>query len=116
MHIQVSVPGMFDIRDWELVSEPDICIFQLTELTTFLIGVFSVCVFSSLHSHLELRYGGFNCPKCLSKLCELPSECRICGLTLVSSPHLARSYHHLFPVNDFIEINSRLQEEEKSVY
>lgn len=29
---------------------------------------------------------------------ELPGACHICGLTLVSSPHLARSYHHLFPV------------------
>lgn len=52
-------------------------------------------------SHSELRYGGYQCPKCHSKLCELPSECGVCGLTLVSSPHLARSFHHLFPVPDF---------------
>ncbi len=31
-------------------------------------------------------------------MAELPSECHVCGLTLISSPHLARSYHHLFPV------------------
>lgn len=54
-----------------------------------------------LRSHSELRYGGYQCPKCHSKLCELPSECGVCGLTLVSSPHLARSFHHLFPVPDF---------------
>lgn len=28
----------------------------------------------------------------------------MCGLTLISSPHLARSYHHLFPVPPFVEV------------
>lgn len=28
----------------------------------------------------------------------------MCSLTLVSSPHLARSYHHLFPVRGFDEV------------
>jgi transcription factor Ssl1 len=28
----------------------------------------------------------------------------ITGLTLVSAPHLARSYHHLFPLDAFKEI------------
>lgn len=63
-------------------------------------------------SHEELRYGGYNCPKCLSKFCELPTECKVCNLTLVSSPHLARSYHHLFPVTLFEEIG---QDEQGSV-
>jgi len=31
-------------------------------------------------------------------------ECLSCGLTLVSAPHLARSYHHLFPVKQFREV------------
>ena len=39
----------------------------------------------------------------------------MCGLTLVSSPHLARSYHHLFPVPPFEEVSAeelaRLQKE-----
>ncbi|GAU96122.1 hypothetical protein RvY_07611 [Ramazzottius varieornatus] len=54
----------------------------------------------------EPRYGqpGYFCPVCLSKYCELPVECKVCGLTLVSAPHLARSYHHLFPVEPFEEI------------
>jgi len=47
---------------------------------------------------------GYLCPQCLSKHCELPVECRACGLTLVSAPHLARSYHYLFPVDPFKEI------------
>lgn len=47
---------------------------------------------------------GYLCPQCLSKHCELPVECRACGLTLVSAPHLARSYHYLFPIKHFKEI------------
>ncbi|ENN70741.1 hypothetical protein YQE_12531, partial [Dendroctonus ponderosae] len=52
----------------------------------------------------KLTTGGYYCPQCLSKYCELPVECRACGLTLVSAPHLARSYHHLFPPANFEEM------------
>jgi transcription initiation factor TFIIH subunit 2 len=51
--------------------------------------------------HTDLTYGGYLCPRCATKYCELPTDCGVCGLTLVSSPHLARSYHHLFPVAPF---------------
>lgn len=47
---------------------------------------------------------GYFCPQCKSKYCELPIECNVCGLTLVSAPHLARSYHHLFPPEPFREL------------
>ena len=43
-----------------------------------------------------------------ARVCELPTECRICGLTLISSPHLARSYHHLFPIVPFDEVSLSL--------
>ncbi|XP_019785457.1 baculoviral IAP repeat-containing protein 1 isoform X4 [Tursiops truncatus] len=51
-----------------------------------------------------LTLGGYFCPQCRAKYCELPVECKICGLTLVSAPHLARSYHHLFPLDAFQDI------------
>ncbi|CAG8459786.1 925_t:CDS:2 [Ambispora gerdemannii] len=54
--------------------------------------------------HGKSTLGGYLCPRCQSTICELPSECDLCGLTLVSSPHLARSYHHLFPVGNFVEV------------
>lgn len=44
------------------------------------------------------------CPRCRSKVCELPADCPICGLKLISSPHIARSYHHLFPIPAFTEL------------
>ena len=44
---------------------------------------------------------GFSCPRCGCKVCSIPSDCPICQLTLISSSHLARSYHHLFPIAPF---------------
>ena len=49
----------------------------------------------------KISTAGYVCPQCSAKYCELPVECRGCGLTLVSAPHLARSYHHLFPMPPF---------------
>lgn len=48
--------------------------------------------------------GGFLCPQCDSKFCELPVECSSCGLTLMSAPHLARSYRHLLPLQPFSQL------------
>ncbi|XP_077572159.1 general transcription factor IIH subunit 2-like isoform X1 [Stigmatopora nigra] len=50
-----------------------------------------------------LSLGGYFCPQCHGNYTELPVECKVCGLTLVSAPHLARSFHHLFPLHDFTE-------------
>jgi transcription factor Ssl1 len=45
---------------------------------------------------------GVPCCRCAGRVAELPGECHVCGLTLISSPHLARSYHHLFPVPPYV--------------
>ncbi|XP_066951535.1 general transcription factor IIH subunit 2 [Macrobrachium rosenbergii] len=50
-----------------------------------------------------LNTRGYYCPQCTAKYCDLPAECRVCGLMLVTAPHLARSYRHLFPLKHFIE-------------
>ncbi|KAF8320812.1 TFIIH basal transcription factor complex, subunit SSL1 [Clavulina sp. PMI_390] len=57
----------------------------------------SLCV-----CHTELKRQGYICPRCSAKLCDVPTDCDLCGLMIVSSPHLARSYHHLFPVQPFL--------------
>lgn len=49
---------------------------------------------------------GYACPRCTAWLSDMPSECTLCGLTLVSSPHLARSYHHLFPVPKYLSLGT----------
>lgn len=40
--------------------------------------------------HGLLKKGGYMCPRCGSKLCDVPTDCEVCGLMVVSSPHLAR--------------------------
>jgi transcription initiation factor TFIIH subunit 2 len=47
---------------------------------------------------------GFECTRCTSRVCRLPAECPGCGLTLILSTHLARSYHHLFPLRNWVEV------------
>ncbi|KAK2467676.1 hypothetical protein APHAL10511_000531 [Amanita phalloides] len=56
--------------------------------------------------HNELKSEGFLCPRCQAKICDIPTDCNICGLMIVSSPHLARSYHHLFPVKPYQAVTS----------
>ncbi|SCZ95219.1 BZ3500_MvSof-1268-A1-R1_Chr11-2g03363 [Microbotryum saponariae] len=51
--------------------------------------------------HLKLKNSGYNCPRCKSRICDVPTECRVCGLTVVNAPQLARSYRHLFPVANY---------------
>ncbi|KAI1761681.1 TFIIH basal transcription factor complex, subunit SSL1 [Hypoxylon sp. FL1150] len=47
---------------------------------------------------------GYDCTRCGSRVCRLPTECPGCGLTLILSTHLARSYHHLFPLRNWVEV------------
>jgi len=74
-----------------------------------------VSMLSMCMCHLEsteprkLSTAGYFCPQCQAKYCELPVECVCCGLTLVLAPHLARSYHHLFPIANFIELPNEQQ-------
>ena len=52
----------------------------------------------------ELAGAAYACPRCGSRSKELPCECHVCGLNLISAAHLARSYHHLFPPPTFVEV------------
>ncbi|WIA12536.1 hypothetical protein OEZ85_006197 [Tetradesmus obliquus] len=54
-----------------------------------------------------LGAGAYTCPRCRARTQELPCKCHVCGLPLISSPHLARSYHHLFPVAAFEEVSDK---------
>jgi len=48
---------------------------------------------------------GYLCSRCSSKVCSLPTVCPACNLTLILSTHLARSYHHLFPLRNWKEVS-----------
>ncbi|EGO56627.1 hypothetical protein NEUTE1DRAFT_84011 [Neurospora tetrasperma FGSC 2508] len=54
--------------------------------------------------HAKPTREGYTCPRCGIKVCRLPIDCPICKLTLIQSTHLARSYHHLFPLKVFVEV------------
>jgi transcription initiation factor TFIIH subunit 2 len=54
--------------------------------------------------HTRASRSGYLCTRCSTKVCTLPSECPVCGLTLILSTHLARSYHHLFPLVNWVEV------------
>ncbi|KAB8234626.1 Ssl1-like-domain-containing protein [Aspergillus alliaceus] len=54
--------------------------------------------------HSKPSCGGYLCSRCNSKVCGLPAECPSCSLTLILSTHLARSYHHLFPLMNWVEV------------
>lgn len=60
----------------------------------------------SLFSHGKPVAYTYKCPRCKSIACALPTDCSVCGLKLIASPHLARSYHHLFPVDAFVDYDS----------
>ncbi|KAL8786616.1 MAG: hypothetical protein Q9195_008138 [Heterodermia aff. obscurata] len=55
--------------------------------------------------HSRPTSGGYLCSRCSAKICALPSKCPCCGLTLILSTHLARSYHHLFPLRNWKEVS-----------
>lgn len=52
---------------------------------------------------------GYICPRCKAKVSELPTDCAVCGLKLILAPHLARSFHHLFPVPPFKELMEEVE-------
>jgi transcription initiation factor TFIIH subunit 2 len=54
--------------------------------------------------HARPSRSGYLCTRCNAKVCTLPSECPVCSLTLILSTHLARSYHHLFPLVNWVEV------------
>lgn len=54
--------------------------------------------------HSKPSRQSYLCTRCGTKVCSLPSECPACGLTLILSTHLARSYHHLFPLLNWVEV------------
>lgn len=54
--------------------------------------------------HGILTTGGYTCSRCSAKVCSLPVTCPSCQLTLLLSTHLARSYHHLFPLRNWAEV------------
>ena len=67
---------------------------------------------SDVDNHVAFGFDGkqvclsstsYICPRCSCRASHIPSPCCVCGLPLHSSAHIARSYHHLFPIPLFEE-------------
>lgn len=65
--------------------------------------------------HGDLHVRGYQCPKCHSLVCQLPVDCPVCRLTLISALHLAKSYHHLFPPPSFKDYHAPLSASENAL-
>nr|KAJ3422521.1 hypothetical protein HK105_007690 [Polyrhizophydium stewartii] len=115
-HIRVSVVGTYgvvmnDAHYKELLFDhippPALAVAQQSQSNIIQMGfpivrTFDLPVLCICHQRPIRR--GHICPRCAATICEIPTDCCICSLTLVSSPSLARSYHHLFPVPAFVEV------------
>ncbi|KAH6891229.1 Ssl1-like-domain-containing protein [Thelonectria olida] len=64
------------------------------------VGTTSLCA-----CHNKPCREGYLCTRCGARVCRLPAECPACSLTLILSTHLARSYHHLFPLRSWVEVS-----------
>ena len=80
-------------------SQSSLLMMGFPSRTTEVGGLSSFCA-----CHGNLTRNGYLCSRCSTKVCNLPAECPACGLTLILSTHLARSYHHLFPLKNWIEV------------
>ncbi|KAK0415241.1 hypothetical protein QR680_011845 [Steinernema hermaphroditum] len=56
----------------------------------------------------DIRAGerGYRCPQCRARYCQIPTECKVCKLVLVSAPQLARASQHFRPLRAFAEIDT----------
>ncbi|XP_037936879.1 general transcription factor IIH subunit 2-like [Teleopsis dalmanni] len=62
------------------------------------------CVCHTGKPDAPLTSAGYICPRCSSKYCEIPFECEICGMKLMTAANLARSYSQLFPMKPLKEV------------
>lgn len=51
--------------------------------------------------HLKVYKSVYECPVCKASVCSLPIKCPICETQLVSTIHLTRTYHHMYPLKPF---------------
>jgi hypothetical protein len=56
---------------------------------------------------MKLSANAYICPRCSTRTTDIPTQCCVCNLQLNSSSHIARSYHHLFPVQNYVEYEVR---------
>ncbi|QIX02289.1 hypothetical protein AMS68_007806 [Peltaster fructicola] len=99
---------LMDITTPPVVRSTDVDVQQRNQAALLMMGFPSRVVEDKATlcaCHGELTRGGYLCSRCKAKVCNLPATCPTCDLTLILSTHLARSYHHLFPLQNWREVS-----------
>lgn len=52
--------------------------------------------------HLKLSNNLYECPRCKTAICDIPSQCPICELQLVSPLNISKSYYHIYTLKQFL--------------
>jgi transcription initiation factor TFIIH subunit 2 len=124
----IAPPPALKNNDNDRGADTNTCTFvamgfptRTTEDVPTLIHTVSSTGSGSVTRENKLFFGrtAYVCPRCKAKASELPCDCAVCGLKLVLAPHLARSFHHLFPVPPFTEVLEETEIEkskEKTTY
>jgi transcription initiation factor TFIIH subunit 2 len=92
-----------ELLNLHTIPPPEIQEKQTLKMDFIYMG-FPKRVFSKFDSYgfdgkkVELCKTAYICPRCHTKATDIPTQCCVCHLQLNSSSHIARSYHHLFPV------------------
>ncbi|CAD5122231.1 DgyrCDS10680 [Dimorphilus gyrociliatus] len=110
--VMMDVPHLKELLNDQVAPPP---IYKETKPSLVLMGfpneisaddaMLSTC-WCHIKNEAKITGHGYLCPRCQAKCCDLPSECQVCGILLVSAPHLARSYHHLFPLAPFNDVST----------
>jgi transcription initiation factor TFIIH subunit 2 len=66
--------------------------------------------------HLELHTTLYTCPQCKSVVCEIPTNCPVCKLTLVEKDMLTRIHRLLYDMPPFTEISVPRDQQCNSCY
>ncbi|KAF2454423.1 Ssl1-like-domain-containing protein, partial [Lineolata rhizophorae] len=98
--IRKPVPESEDVPTAPATTSADASLLQMGFPSRTNEDTATIC---ACHGHLTR--GGYVCPRCSTKVCALPATCPSCGMTLILSTHLARSYHHLFPLRNWREVS-----------
>eukprot|EP00918_Siedleckia_nematoides_P060508 GHVU01132037.1.p1 GENE.GHVU01132037.1~~GHVU01132037.1.p1 ORF type:complete len:401 (+),score=26.10 GHVU01132037.1:171-1373(+) len=55
--------------------------------------------------HNKWSTGGYKCPKCQAKACEVPCKCSVCGMHLASSIDICRTHRQIYSPKEFLQLS-----------
>jgi len=110
-HIPISDEHLVEIMNSNLIPPPFSRENQNGVLIPFGFSISSSNEYASYDIYdLKTRFkdsqqkiGGYHCPKCNTRVFNVPSYCPVCQIMLIGPAHLTRTIHHLQPLSMFEE-------------